>query len=148
MSAPLSPRQVAIIWFQRLWNEHDESTIDEFLAFDSRAEQEHGQIMGREDFRALYQAILKAFPDIAISPEHIAQEDETAYIRWKARGTHLGMGFGIEPSGKVIEFEGITWFVVRDGIIVGGGDRWNQGGLLADMAAAHGGDAGPPAGAA
>ena len=35
-------------------------------------------------------------------------EEDKVWIRYKARGTHLGKGWGFEPTNKSVEFEGAT----------------------------------------
>jgi predicted ester cyclase len=66
----------------------------------------------------------------------IVAEGEQAYVRWEACGTHAGNAMGLTPTGRCHGFRGITWMTVRDGQIVAGGDCWNQGELLSQMAAA------------
>ncbi len=137
MSDILSPRQVAAQWFQRLWNEHDGSVIAELMAPDCRAELEGGQVTrGPAEFAGFYGTLLDTFPDIRVTILDISEEGDRAYVRWEAGGTHCGTALGITPSKCAHAFRGITWMKVQNGKIVEGGDCWNQGGLLARMAAA------------
>jgi len=136
MSTPLTPRQVATQWFQRIWNERDESTITELMAPDAHGVHEGGvESHGPEDFRRFFQDLIRTFPDLRIEVLDIVAEGEKAYVRWKAEGCHQGDAFGIKASGQRHQFSGVSWFVVRDGRIVGGGDCWNLNGLIARMAA-------------
>jgi steroid delta-isomerase-like uncharacterized protein len=136
MSQTPSPRQVASQWFQRVWNDHDESTISELLAPGARGLLEGGQeVTGPQEFREFFRTLLTIFPDLQIKVLEIVEEGEKAYVRWAATGTHCGEGMGLAPSDQPHSFRGITWFRVVNGQIVEGGDSWDQGGLLTRMAA-------------
>ena len=135
MSNPLSPRQVASQWFQRIWVQHDESAIAELMAPEALGHLEGGKVCrGPDEFRDFFRSLTGVFPDLKIEILDIIEEGEKAVVRWSARGTHAGEGMGV-PSNSVQSFSGITWFIVRDGRIVEGGDSWDMGGLLARMAA-------------
>lgn len=71
-----------------------------------------------------------------VAVEATAADGDNVVVRWSARGTHRGSGFGIEASGMPIAFRGMTWFVMKAGRLVEGWDAWNQGGLLESLRAA------------
>lgn len=137
MSPLPTPRHIAAQWFQRVWNERDASAIPEFLAPGCVGHMENGHdLVGPEAFHEqVYQKMMTVFPDLHVAVQDIVAEGDRAYVRWVITGTHRGEGLGMVPTDKVHTFGGITWFVVRDGKIVEGGDSWNQGALLAQMAA-------------
>jgi steroid delta-isomerase-like uncharacterized protein len=137
MSHSLTPRQVATQWFQRIWNERDESTITEFMAPDAHGVHEGGiESKGPEDFKNFYRDLIRTFPDMSIELLDTVEEGEKVYVRWKAKGTHQGDAFGITATRQPHEFCGVSWLVVRDGKIIEGGDCWNLHGLISRMAAA------------
>ena len=136
MSQNPSPRQLASQWFQRLWNDHDESTIDQLMAPAARGLLEGGrEVTGPAEFREFFRTLITVFPDIKIDVQDIAEEGDRAYVRWAASGTHCGDGLGLAATNKPHRFNGITWLKFADGKIVEGGDSWDQSGLLARMAA-------------
>lgn len=138
MSDPLTPRQVASQWFQRVWNERDQNAISELMAADARGLLEGGQeIIGPDRFREFYTAFTSLFPDLRVEVLDIVEEGERVYTRWEAYGTHGGDGMGLKATHQPHSFRGITWMTVKNGQIVDGGDSWNQEGLRARMAAAQ-----------
>jgi ketosteroid isomerase-like protein len=137
MSTPRSAREVATQWFQRIWGERDESAIAELMSTESVGYHEGGVISrGPEDFRKFYRDFIHTFPDMHLEVLDIVAEGDKAFVRWEARGTHQGEAFGIAATKRLHEFSGITWMIVRDGMIIGGGDSWNLHGLISRMAAA------------
>ena len=49
-----------------------------------------------------------AFPDLEISNQSIMAEGDLLSARWIARGTHRGELMGAPPTGKRVEFGGIS----------------------------------------
>ena len=62
--------------------------------------------------------------------EATAADGDVVVVRWKAVGTHLGQGFGVQGTGAPVAFRGMTWFVIRAGRFIEGWDAWNQGALV------------------
>lgn len=69
-----------------------------------------------------------AFPDLAFTVEDLLAGEDIVMARWSMRGTHLGEFMGRAPTGRDVEWRGITAFRLRDGKVV---ERW----LYADDAA-------------
>ncbi|MES2468783.1 MAG: ester cyclase [Verrucomicrobiota bacterium] len=136
MSKILSPHEVAVEWFQRLWIKHDGSVIPELMASGCRGELEGGHIThGPEEFGSFHQVMLGTLPDIRVEVVEIVAEGTQVYTRWVARGTHKGAAMGLVPTEEEVMFRGITWMTVIDGMITAGGDCWNQGALMAQLQA-------------
>ena len=65
------------------------------------------------------------FPDLAITIEDsVAEGDKVAY-RWTMRGTHQGDIEGIAPTGRAVEFSGITIVRIENRRIV---EDWFESG--------------------
>ena len=60
-------------------------------------------------------------------------EGDTVIVHWRAIGTHLGPGLGIPPSGKPVDFSGLTVLEFQNGLIARGLDRWNRGEMIASL---------------
>lgn len=111
-----------IRWFEEVWNERRDATIDELLAETSVCHAESGPIVGPGQFRmAMYIPFLAAFPDLQVTVEDAIAEGDRAVVRWSASGTHQGAGLGIPPTGKRVAFRGMTWVTVADGKL---GEGW------------------------
>ena len=135
MSQDISPRAIGVRWFEEVWNARNTGAIREMMSPMAKAHLEGGMdICGPEAFMDFFQAFLLALPDLRLDLLKTVSDGEDVFVHWKARGTHAGAAFGFEPSGRGIEFSGITRMRVVDGRIIEGWDCWNQEGLFAVLA--------------
>src|SRR5919112_6865402 len=110
---------------EELWNHSGNlDSAEELFAVDQAeaAKQEAA------DFR-------RGFPDVISTIEDLIAEGDKVVARWRSRATHRGNYMGIAPSGKEVEFTGISVYRIE-------GDRidmsWNiedQLGLLRQIGA-------------
>jgi steroid delta-isomerase-like uncharacterized protein len=127
------PKTVARRWFQEVWNERRDETIDELMTPDSAGHVEGGDMRGPDDFRKMRATFLAALPDIRLIIEDVVGEGDRVAVRWRAVGTHTGDGFGFPATRQSIDVRGTSWLVIRDGKVVEGWDTWNLGALLASL---------------
>jgi predicted ester cyclase len=113
-------RELARRWFEEVWNERRDETIDEMLHPDCIGHHEGHVTRGPADFKAMRGGLIQVVPDIALHVEEILADETNAAVRWRFTGTTAG------PSAKPVEFEGITWLKFKDDKITEGWDRWNQ----------------------
>jgi predicted ester cyclase len=59
----------------------------------------------------------RGFPDVVSTIEDLAAEGDRVAARWRARATHLGQYAGIPPTGKEVEFTGISMYRIEEGEI-------------------------------
>jgi steroid delta-isomerase-like uncharacterized protein len=126
-------RTIARRWFEEVWNARRDEAIDELMSTESIGYVEGGVVRGPDGFRQMYTMFLRAVPDIRIDIEEILGEGERAAVRWRARGTHTGEGFGFPPTGRPVDITGTSWMVARNGQLVEGRDTWNLHGMLASL---------------
>src|SRR5215210_8604964 len=50
----------------------------------------------------------EGFPDVVSTIEDLIAEGDKVVARWRARATHQGEYMGIPPTGKEVEFTGIS----------------------------------------
>lgn len=105
-------------WFEQLWNQKREDTIDRLLASHGMV---HGlptpgnqPLRGPEQFKALYRQFRQAFPDLQITVEQTVREGNIAALHCRVRGKHAGNGLGFPASGRDVDFQGMV-FVRADG---------------------------------
>ncbi len=111
-------------FYERAWNQDDLTVIDELLAPDFvNHEVPDTTISHRELYKQAVTENRAAFPDWSITIDALIAEGDQVVARWQAQGTHTGKAWGIEPSGKHLEMEGITIVRVVDGKIT---DFWKQ----------------------
>ena len=58
------------------------------------------------------------FPDIQWTVEEIIAEDDKVAARFTMRGTHQGLFFGVEPTGKSILVQAMNFYRLADGKFV------------------------------
>jgi steroid delta-isomerase-like uncharacterized protein len=131
------PRDIRALvkrWTTEVWNLRREASIDEMMSPDCVLEVEGADgTLNRDQFRDYLRAFLNAVPDIFVEQKEITADGNKAGLTWRVTGTHLGAGLGIPPSGRKVDFSGMSYFEYRDGLIVRGFDRWNRGEFIASL---------------
>ena len=131
-------RALMIRWFEEVWNQGKESTIDELAAPDVIG---HGladgdvDLHGTAEFKPFVRNMRGAFPDIHISLEDIVVERDMVYARLSVHGTHQGANIGVPPTGRRVHIKAITQMRIAGGQIVEGWNSWDQLGLLRQIGA-------------
>src|SRR5687768_14847657 len=125
-------------WFDEVWNQAREETIDELFAVDGIA---HGlgdtelDVHGPAEFKPFARNLRGALPDLCIRVEDILGEGDKATIRLVLEGTHKGEGLGVAPSGNRVRIAGIVIVRIQGGQIVEAWNSWDQLGLLRQIGA-------------
>jgi predicted ester cyclase len=133
MATP-SPKEIAIQWFEEVWNQRSREAIHKLMAADAVGHLEGGLVVnGPEGFTAFHDQLLAALPDIKIRILHAVGDDTQAAVHWESVSTHKGQFLDKAPTNKVIQFTGMTYVHVRNGQIVEGWDAFNHGALMAAM---------------
>jgi predicted ester cyclase len=118
-----SPGAVMREWFEQLWNQKKEDTIDRLLAPNGVA---HGlgpePIVGPDAFKAFYRVFRSAFPQFHVEVIHTVVEGDMVAACCHVTGVHCGPGMGV-PSDAHVDFWGMTMARVKDGQLVEG---WNS----------------------
>src|SRR5215208_5306086 len=64
----------------------------------------------------------RGFPDVTSTIEDLIAEGDKVVARWRSRATHRGEYMGLAPSGKEVEFMGISVYRIEAGKIA---ESWN-----------------------
>jgi steroid delta-isomerase-like uncharacterized protein len=122
----LDNRDLIRRWFEEVWNQGREQTIDELVAPDSVI---HGlgddskQLRGPAGFRAFYHHFRGAFSDLRVDVEDVIAEGDKVVTRLSFTGKHTGDGLGIAPTNRTFKSTAIVITKWRDGQIT---DSWNE----------------------
>lgn len=107
---------VAYNWFEEIWNNGDESLIDELLSADCKV---HGitpeGTYGPEPFKKFYKEFRSEFKDIHIDVLNVVREREFEVALCDCKAVHIA-------SGTPVQFSGITMLKNEFGKITEG---WN-----------------------
>lgn len=123
-------------WFQEVWNEGKESTIDEMFPQDSvmwGVSRPNVSSRGPEEFRTFYHATRSVFTDMHIELEDVTQQGDIAFARFTVTAKHSGDGLGIEATGKELKLVGMCAIRAANGVIVEGWNIWDQVGLAREL---------------
>lgn len=122
MSGP--HRLIVHRWFNEVWNQGKESTIDELCHPNAviHGFPEAGVVTDREGFKAGFRKFHSAFSGIRITVDDIIDEGDTSASRWTATMKHTCHGFGFPPTGLPVEIFGMSWIRLRDGRMI---ECWN-----------------------
>lgn len=131
----MTNEQLVHTWFDRVWNQQDETAIDQYLSSDGIANgltDEDGNTMkGPESFKKLHRKFLSSFPDLKLKVLKTVSQDNVIAALVSVTGTHSGAPFEILPGKTVeaqqqpvtIDFTGTTITVIKDDMIA---EAWNH----------------------
>ncbi|MFX1574752.1 MAG: ester cyclase [Promethearchaeota archaeon] len=114
--------KIARLWFEVMWTKPDLSVADEIV--DSEYNPSWIQInkVGPAQVKHEIRHFRTIFPDLIYEIVELNGEKNKVWIRYKARGTHLGKGWGFEPTNKTVEFEGAAILYINSkGKVI---DQW------------------------
>jgi predicted ester cyclase len=129
-ASPTSPEEnKALIW--RYWQEASTRRLpvvmEEFLAPDvvshPPASASAEPIRGLDAFKQFIAAQFGAFPDMAVTVEDLIAEGDRVAARVTTRGTHAGELIGLPPTGRRVEWSGISMTRHAGGKIV---EQWGE----------------------
>ncbi len=121
-------------FFEEVWNQANVDAADDYIAADAVG---HNPNFGTslDAFKAQWNMLLEAFPDIHIDLEDVVAEGDKVATRWTLTGTHKGVYEGIAPTSKRIKVTGMSFDRMVDGQIMEGWDNWDGLGLLEQLGA-------------
>jgi steroid delta-isomerase-like uncharacterized protein len=136
----MSEQNIAVVrrWFEEVWNQGRESSIDELFPADGVA---HGlgdseqDVHGPGEFKPFVANIRGALPDTHIRIDDILADGDRVAVRVTLQGTHSGHGLGVPPTGRKISIKGIIIVRLVDGRIREGWNSYDQLGLLRQIGA-------------
>lgn len=128
-SATEKIRELARRWFEEAWNERRDDVFADLVDAGCLGHHEDRVTQGPGEVKAMRDVMVGLIPDIKVTIEAILVEGQEAVVRWRFAGT-------ASSQARPVEFHGMTWLKFRDGRIIEGWDRWNQGGFVQQISAA------------
>jgi predicted ester cyclase len=77
----------------------------------------------------------RGFPDVRSTIEDLIVEGDMVAARWSSRATHLGEYAGVAPTGKEVEFMGISVYRIEGGRIAESWTEEDELGLMRQIGA-------------
>ena len=109
-------KQLVRRWFEEVWNQQREETIDELFAPEGEAygfPEPDSVLTGPESFKTIYRQFLEAFPDIHFTIRQVISEGDLVAITWTATMTHLGNGLGFPATIRRESLDGCSILEIR-----------------------------------
>jgi len=103
--------------YEDMWNRADPSIAAEIFAQPEGVERFVGQF-------------LLAFPDVQHTIEEMIAEDDRVAVRFSAHGTHTGQWMHSAPTGKSIQYTGVTVARVAEDKIIEHHTWWDKASLI------------------
>jgi predicted ester cyclase len=122
--------------FDEGFNKRNLSVLDEVIAPEY---VNHDMLMSRpgpEGFKEVVRAVLRGFPDIAITIDDVVSDGDRVATRGHFVGTHKGEFMGIPPTGRRVDVSFIDVWRLVDGKAVENWVRLNTLGLIQVIAPA------------
>ena len=94
-------------WLVEVFNKRNLKLFDEYFALSSN-----------EDFKRFIADLSVSFPDMIVTIERQIAEGDWVATWATTRGTHKGEFLGIPPTGKQVEWQGMSFDRLADGKIV------------------------------
>jgi len=120
----LTPESVVREWFDRVWNNLDESAIDRLMSPDGIV---HGlgpaPLRGPAQFKPFYQTLKSALGGIRVDIERVVVQGDTCAVLCHVVARHVGDSLGAPATDRPVDFYGMTMARVQNGKLVEG---WNS----------------------
>lgn len=123
-------------WFEEVWNQGREATIDELFAADGVAHGlgAPGEITrGPGAFKPFWAQLRAAFPDINFVVSDTVSEGDSVAGRWSATMTHSGDQLGVPATQKALTVTGMSLLRVQHGRITDAWNNWDQHVLIREL---------------
>ena len=134
----IDPKTLLARWFEEVWNQGREETVDELMAPNAVAVglgEMDQEVHGPSEFKIFLRNMRQALPDVRIDMEDTTAERDKISARVVLKGTHRGDGLGVPPTGNAVQIRGIVMVRIAGGKIVEGWNSWDQLGLLRQIGA-------------
>ena len=131
---PATPSEILRIWFERVWNQGDETTIDQLYAPTAVGNGLPAASMpGPEGFKPFFRAFRAAFPDIHVEVTHAVSEGDLGVVHCRVTGTNTSPLMGMAASNRSVDITGMTMARVVDGLIVEGWNHFDFGAMYRQL---------------
>jgi predicted ester cyclase len=110
---------------EELWNHTGNLDAAEELFAAGQAEAAKQEAA---DFR-------RGFPDVISTIEDLIAEGDKVVARWRSQATHRGEYMGIPPTGKEVQFTGISVYRIEEDKIAESWNSEDQFGLMRQIGA-------------
>lgn len=116
--------QIAREWFERVWNQQDESAIDQLLDRNTVGNDPNFGT-GFEAFKNQWRLWLIGFPDLKFEVIDVYANGNSVVTHWQMSGKNSGKFRNQDATNKKIKIDGVSIDEIKDGKIISGKDFWD-----------------------
>jgi predicted ester cyclase len=119
--APTPPGPTAtpshvVRWIVDVVNAHQPAALRAVLTDETRLRLPDTTHRGAEEILTFWDGVLAAVPDLTLTIQATAEQDDTVFVRWTLTGTHSGAPWaGVGPTGARLDLDGVDQATVVDG---------------------------------
>ena len=113
--------RIAHLWYEVMWSKPDPALADDLVDANYAPAWIQIDKKGPAQVKHEMKYFRSVFPDLKYEIVETAALEDRVWIRYKARGTQSGSAWGFPPTGKTIEYDGVTILYIRDNKVV---DQW------------------------
>lgn len=119
MTNARTPHQIMQLYLKDVVEAGDLALLDEIAAEDmvDHTAVAAGWGGGREGLIRHVTEFRRILPDLEVDIERIIASDNEVVGLWRVRGTHRRNLFGVQATGKPLDYRNASFFRVRDGWI-------------------------------
>jgi steroid delta-isomerase-like uncharacterized protein len=111
-------KEIVRRFYDEFWCRGNPDSADELIAQDLIHDQlPEGWPSGRAGFKQLVVTWRAAFPDMHEDVLQMVAADDWVVSRFRLRGTHQGAFYGLQPTGRHVEIEGVDFLRISGGLI-------------------------------
>jgi predicted ester cyclase len=123
----MTPDALVRAWFHEVWDLGDESAIDRFMAADAKVHGLSGPdgptvMIGPAHFKPFFRTMRAALGDLEVTVDRTIVQGDMVAAHCHVIARHVGDALGGPPTGRPVEFWGVTIARVANGKLVEG---WN-----------------------
>ena len=121
--------------FEQVWNQGRLELLETIAVEELVLHAGRNAVSGRTTLRTIIGDFLTGFPDVKHRIEDLVIEGDRVVTRWRGIGHHRGSYDGIAPTGRQIDYTGITIFRIAEGRIAEAWVNAEMAELLASLRA-------------
>lgn len=110
---------LVLILLDQAFNQGDLVLVDQLVSVTSSIHiPGWGVPANRLGLKQMIANLRTAFPDLHCTVEQEIEGESKSATLWTMRGTHRGLLFGNQPTGRPVEVQGVIFAYIGDGQIV------------------------------
>jgi steroid delta-isomerase-like uncharacterized protein len=133
----LSPHDVAIRWFEEVWNKGRLDAVDELAVPDAKSYgfPQPESVLDREGYKEYVLEFRRSFTHVHLSVDETVCEGDRVAVRWTGTMQHTGSGLGFPATGKTVNVHGMSLLHLRGELIYEGWNSLDLGSIVQFLSA-------------